>query len=139
LEKCADNTLYNCTRFTPIITAVTTSTGTIKYPGEWPVKRVQVEANSYWKKTKEISKGEILLSPDAWVKTRIIRTGSYAPDNVLQLLVRNACSCYDGFIYTVGLPVDTTVFIKVAGTEVSAITWKVSGPGNNVIKSGETS
>lgn len=135
---------FGCTKYEGVRTFTTNSQGEIEYERINNAEAMRVSHPDYWERFQKIDYGEILLTPNAWVKIQMEKTGTYSDENYVYLEVTRECfNCGFGtvkwnFIENIGLPADTTLVIRVEATEKTTVSWRVMMPPSTIVKSDAT-
>ena len=149
LLKCTKYDIqFGCMRYESIRTFSTDSQGEIRYTLINEVEAMEAAHPDYWKTFQKGSSGEILLSPNAWVKVQLEKTGTYDAGSYVNIVVTRECHNCGGFNFylnydkRVGLPADTTFIVTIEATEKTTVYWNVITPTPaipyNVVKSGSS-
>jgi 5-hydroxyisourate hydrolase-like protein (transthyretin family) len=144
LLKCSKyDFIYGCTKYERVRTFTTNSQGEIEYERINNTEAMQASHADYWETFQKGDYGEILLTPNAWVKIQMDKTGTYSYGSYVVVEAKRECYSLDcsfpDFNKNIGLPADTTFVIRVRATEKTTIHWSVMTPPSlSVVKSDAT-
>ncbi|MFD2203231.1 hypothetical protein [Shivajiella indica] len=140
LYKCSNfDAVFGCTKYQVVKTLKTNVNGEVEYSPINGVEAMEASHPDYWDNFNKAYYGEILLSPNSWVKLQLQKIGDYNPGSYVHLQVTRECNNCGMLPYkinfneNIGLPADTTFVIKVEGTENTTIFWEVISPPAGVV------
>lgn len=130
LEKCSKYG-FGCLEYVQIGQTYTDENGVFKFDNSLPVYRITATLEKYYDAVEE-SFGDIHLTPMAWFKAHVLKINEY-PDNAI-LGIGSDAFYLNHFGY---LPIDTIMYLDVAGNQENTIYWSVD-TSNVSMTSGQT-
>lgn len=124
---------FGCTGYVTVGLLMTNTFGEIEYNPKSDVKALITSHPDYWEAFKMGDKGEIILTPNAWVKVKMEKIGTYDSGSYVNIQAKRE-ECYSWTCAfpdsntILGLPSDTTFVMKVRATEKTTLQWFVRSP-----------
>jgi len=133
LLKCSNYDFqFGCTGYSTYTTVTTNSEGKATLPSK--PDEIKVEANKYWTLYKKTDIQNAILTPKTSIEINVKREKTYAPTDILWIGQER----YFNDLKSIGLPVDTIVYIDGYGYSENKIYWYINYFSGGIINPGST-
>jgi hypothetical protein len=145
LLRCAQSIpVFGCTGYdtSPIRTLTTDAAGKVSLPSGVKPHAIRFRHPDFWEQLIEGNvSSEILVSPNAWARIRMKRTGNYNAGSTVSVMATRPCEecgiIKSFFLYSGSFtaPLDTTFTVLVQANESTTVSWSVNdpvSPANNI-------
>jgi hypothetical protein len=134
LRKCSNyDFVFGCTAYSTFTTLTTNTEGkaTSRISG---IDEIKVEANNYWTLYKKTDIQNVILTPKTSIEVNVKREKTYAPTDILSI----GQDRYFTDLKSIGLPVDTIVYIDGYGYSENKIYWYINYWNGPIVNTGST-
>lgn len=130
LQRCSNyDSQFGCVAYSTFATLTTNADGKVKYSGNSSIDRIRVEADNYWLQIQRTPVQDVILTPKTRIEVNVKRENTYASTDILSI----GQNKYIGDLKTIGLPMDTTVYIDGYGHAENKIYWYINYLNNGII------